>query len=514
MEISEIDRPGVSVITVNSGRNMNWLRECRKSVMGQRTVNFTFEHIIIDNILKEKQYSQALNEGVKVSKNHFILVLDDDDELHPDTIEILGNAMMGGKKNNSLLYRVSSFQQLIDILGNPIGKLNSDWIGLIDKELLMTLGGFPAYGWDFCLHPNAPTMLEVMNNQNSIDKKYGSLISNQPLYAKRIHGGMMSFLHRQELYEEILYNANLGRISVETTPEGDVQLREYEVTPRETSPPIDLSKKVLVGIVTHNNERTIGECLSSVALSTFKNIDVMVVDNNSEDKTIDNIYTAHNGYWEGELFRTNNKENEGFAYGCNQILQRAKDRGSEYGVVLLLNPDAYLPPNGIEYMLACAERHNSDRCGIVGAEELTPNGDVAHNLAAYIGKESEFDKVRNIAINWNKFGLIPKELEVPAVTFACAMIMKPVFDIAKFDTSFGLGYFEDIDFCLLTTKKGFTIWSTPYVKFVHHKHISWSSHGREELNKLFKKNYCYLIKKHGDPPLEDIEELIEKWKEM
>jgi GT2 family glycosyltransferase len=513
MEISEIDRPGVSVITINSGRNMEWLRRCRLSVMGQRTVNFTFEHIIVDNILKEKQYSQALNEGVKVSKNHFILVLDDDDELHPDAIEILGGAMMEGKKENPLLYRASSFQQLIDIMGNPIGKLNSDWIGLIDKELLMTLGGFPGYGWDFCPHTNAPTMLEVMNNQNSLDKKYGSLISNQPLYAKRIHRGMMSFLHRQELYEEILYNANLGRISVEIDPEGDVQLREYEQEPRVHPPPIDLSKKVLVGIVTHNNERTIGKCLSSLVNSTFKNIDVMVVDNVSKDKTIDNIYYSR-GYVEGELFRTNNKDNEGFAYGCNQILQHAKDKWSEYVAVLLLNPDAYLPPNGIEYMLSCAERHDSDKCGIIGAEELTPNGDVAHNLAAYIGKETEFDKVRNIAINWNAFDLIPKELEVPAVTFACAMIMKPVYDIIKLDTKFGLGYFEDMDYCIRTRKEGFTIWTTPYMKFVHHKHTSWSSHPNNELKSLFKKNYSYLIKKHGDPPMEDMEELIRKWKEI
>ena len=162
-------------------------------------------------------------------------------------------------------------------------------------------------------------------------------------------------------------------------------------------------------------------------------------------------------------------------------------------------------------MLACAMRHDA---GIVGVEELVPNGDVAHNLVAYNKETKDFDKVQNVAINWDGFKMTPTELPVPGVTFSCVMIMKPVFVVVKFDVSFGAGYFEDVDFCIRARKKGFKIYSTPYVKVIHHKHTSWNLKPRKELDELYKKNYCYLIKKHGDPPIEELMELVSKWKNM
>jgi len=42
---------------------------------------------------------------------------------------------------------------------------------------------------------------------------------------------------------------------------------------------------VSVIITTRNSERTIDKCLSSIKQQTYKNIEIIVVDNNSADKT-------------------------------------------------------------------------------------------------------------------------------------------------------------------------------------------------------------------------------------
>ena len=49
-----------------------------------------------------------------------------------------------------------------------------------------------------------------------------------------------------------------------------------------------MSKKCSIIIRTKNEERWINSCLSAVYEQTYKNIEVIIVDNNSSDRTIDN----------------------------------------------------------------------------------------------------------------------------------------------------------------------------------------------------------------------------------
>jgi GT2 family glycosyltransferase len=501
MEVSEVDQPGISVITVNSGRNLQWLRRCRMSVMAQQTTHFKSEHVIIDNLLHNKTYTEALNEGVEVSNFPYVLVLDDDDMLHQEAIEKLGTAMIeAGKKSKKPVYRVSCNQLLINITGEPIGQLVDPCFGLLDKELLLTLDLFPYYGWGIFTHPNTRSPDYILNRAAS-KLEYGHIVLHEPLYAKRVHRGMASFLQRQELYEEVLYNAEMGQHMTET-PEGDTELKSYAEGLKEHSHS-DIKKKVLVGIVTHNNEKTLRRCLSELAYSTYKNFGVLVVDNCSEDATKAEIKNFEQDF-KVDIGVIVNETNDGFPYGCNQIIQYALDIKDGYDAILMLNPDVYLPMHGIEYMLACMERNMAD---IVGAEELAPTGDVTHNLVAYNENEKEFDKVRNVSINWSKFG-VPREVPVPGVTFSCALIDKKVYERMKLDNVFGMGYFEDVDYCIRAKKIGARIFTTPYVKFIHHRHTSWNQKPREMLNNLYKKNYNYLIKKYGKQPIMSVNEWI------
>lgn len=92
--------------------------------------------------------------------------------------------------------------------------------------------------------------------------------------------------------------------------------------------------KIAIIIVTYNAEEYIKDCLGSLFETLPKNLDakVLVVDNNSEDKTIEIIKSYFN---QVELLENN--VNLGFAAGNNAAIHQALEQGAEY--LYLLNQD-------------------------------------------------------------------------------------------------------------------------------------------------------------------------------
>ena len=82
-------------------------------------------------------------------------------------------------------------------------------------------------------------------------------------------------------------------------------------------------------IVTYNSQDVIGDCLD--ACLRFAGIRVVVVDNNSQDATLDHV-RRHPG-----VRLVANPNNRGFAGACNQGIALLNTR-----FVLLLNPDTVL----------------------------------------------------------------------------------------------------------------------------------------------------------------------------
>ena len=96
---------------------------------------------------------------------------------------------------------------------------------------------------------------------------------------------------------------------------------------------------VSINIVTFNGEWYIKKCLESVAHQTYKNIEVNILDNDSQDDTIKIIEKVGR---DSDLRFTiyDLRENVGFAKGHNILIK--KSRG-EY--IVMLNQDAWLDKN-------------------------------------------------------------------------------------------------------------------------------------------------------------------------
>src|SRR5580692_11554409 len=116
---------------------------------------------------------------------------------------------------------------------------------------------------------------------------------------------------------------------------------------------------VSVTIVTYNSGRFIKRCLESVLAQKYPNREIIVIDNNSTDGTIDILEQ-----FEDRCTVVYNEENIGFAAAQNQAIGI-----SNGGWVLTLNPDVLLLPSFIQ-ALVDAGRLDS-RVGTVCGKLLT-----------------------------------------------------------------------------------------------------------------------------------------------
>lgn len=123
--------------------------------------------------------------------------------------------------------------------------------------------------------------------------------------------------------------------------------------------------KALVIIVSYHFERWMDRCLNSLRHSEYP-IDILVVDNNSKDQTVQRIKTDY-----PEIRLIESAENLGFGKANNIGMKIALEEGYPY--VFLMNQDAWIAPDTIGTLISLASKH--PEYGILSPVHLTGKGD-------------------------------------------------------------------------------------------------------------------------------------------
>jgi len=97
---------------------------------------------------------------------------------------------------------------------------------------------------------------------------------------------------------------------------------------------------VSINLLTWNGEKYIEDCLNSVFNQTYSNLEILVIDNNSTDKTVDYLKKLLN---KSNLKIIFNKKNIGFSAGHNQGIKQSKG-----DFILCLNQDVVLKNDFIQ----------------------------------------------------------------------------------------------------------------------------------------------------------------------
>ena len=243
--------------------------------------------------------------------------------------------------------------------------------------------------------------------------------------------------------------------------------------------------RVSVIVVTYNNLEFTQACLRSLELhSDYANLEVIVVDNASTDDTPACLRAwAANGSDRHVIF---NADNRGFAAANNQGLAMAS---GEY--LVLLNNDTYVTPGWIATLVSHLRRRKT--LGMIGP--------VTNN----IGNEARID------IQYNDMdGMLAAAVDYTArhagqltplrtAAFFCVMLRRAVYDdVGPLDEAFGIGFFEDDDYCRRVEQAGWTIACADDVFVHHHLSASFSQLKQERRQALFEKNKAIYEDKWGE----------------
>ncbi|MBI2953462.1 MAG: glycosyltransferase family 2 protein [Chloroflexi bacterium] len=205
------------------------------------------------------------------------------------------------------------------------------------------------------------------------------------------------------------------------------------------------------------------ECIESVMASSYRNCHIVVVDNGSDDGSV-NLLRGR--FREATVLETGH--NLGFAGGMNLGIEHALARGAEH--VLILNNDAVVDSVALGLLVEAITSHQE--CGIVGPTVLSY---LDRDKVSFMGGKRHWYWPAIVDFDQSVRGVVSMTIPLDVVS-GCAMLVKAsVFrDIGLLDTMFFM-YYEDTDFCLRARAKGYLVEFVPAAR-VWHK-ISASTEG-------------------------------------
>jgi len=225
----------------------------------------------------------------------------------------------------------------------------------------------------------------------------------------------------------------------------------------------DKKNQPLVSIIipTKDNTSLLKQCLESIeSKSTYKNYEIIIVDNNSKKLESKSYLSA--------LRHKVISYNEPFNFSKINNFAVTEAEG-EY-IIFLNNDTEIISQDWIERML---EHSQGSTIGAVGVKLLYPDNTIQHaGVLMGVGTLTAhaFEGFPRDHVGHN--GLLQTVHDCSAVTGACMMIRKKLFqEIGGFDEYLAYA-FNDIDLCLRLRRKGYSIVYTPYAELYHYTNVT------------------------------------------
>ena len=238
-------------------------------------------------------------------------------------------------------------------------------------------------------------------------------------------------------------------------------------------------------IPVYNQLRYTRKCLTSIQRHTTMSYEITVVDNGSTNSTPEYLQCV-------ERLRTiTNPTNKGYIKACNQGMEVAEGR-----YVLLLNNDTIVTDGWLEGMMQCAKE--DPKIGIVGPMTNYITG-------PQLDTEANYTSIRQMYRYARKFALRNKGrwMDFPRITGFCMLIKREVIEqVGILDERFGVGNFDDDDYCLRAHLAGFRTVIVGDV-FIHHFGSRTFLNSSVDYARLLERNRTLFIEKWHIAP--------EKW---
>ena len=233
-------------------------------------------------------------------------------------------------------------------------------------------------------------------------------------------------------------------------------------------------------ILNYNAGELLEKCITSIYESNYKNFEVIVVDNNSQDE-------SHKLCKEkfSSITLIENKENLGYCEGNNVGIRNANGE-----FITILNPDTIVEPNWLIELLDAYQEFGD---AIYQPKFLTINNESilqsTGNMIQLFGfgysrnkgdhDENQFSKIENI--NY--------------ASGTCLFTTKQIFDQLDLFDSFLFAYHDDLDFCWRASMEGIQSYYVP-TSIVYHPPEGFSFKWSNFKFYLLERNRIYCLLTH------------------
>lgn len=456
------------------------------------------DRIKVVNVPENEGIAQNTNRALDIATGEFIGLLDHDDLLEENALYEIVSCLNKKKETDVLYTDEDKVTTDLDEYFSPNFKpdFNLDMLRannyichffVAKKELIEKVGGFRAeyngaQDYDLILRcteqaQNVAHIAKILyhwrvHKESTADNPLSKMYAYEA--GKKAIEGHLARCHTDG---EVLQTDNLGFYRVKYPVKG----------------------KPLVSILIPNKDQvdTLDKCLRSIEERTdYDNYEIIIIENNStEQKTFDYYNQICNDkirvvYW---------KKKFNYSAINNFGVDQAK---GEY--LLLLNNDMeVISRDWMSELLGHCQR---PEVGAVGARLYYPDDTVQHaGIIIGIGgvAGSVFVGMKRGYTGYMHRAAIQQDLS--AVTAACMMIKRSVFEEAgRLEEQLKVA-FNDVDLCLKIRKNGYLIVYDPYVELYHYESKTRGAEDTKEKVRRFQSEIEYMrchwidILKNGDP---------------
>jgi len=544
-------------IIIPAFNNVELTKACVDSVFLELSDRISFEIIVVDNgsddgtpifldeyvriydnfkfIRNEANlgFAKANNQAIDLRKGKHVLLLNNDTIITKNSIESMYNKLEGDDKigivGACMLYpNTDIIQHLFVRIGTEDGKtlapyhpfqfskledfyvsqnnecsavtgasmmIKSDLIrkiGVLDENYINGLEDI-----DYCLKAKSAGY-KIIYSEESIIYHFESATlgrhDNDVINWERFNNRWLDRVNFDEKREDTVKNIIIIRENQERNKNEIKSNLKDSISENEKSNTKNNVDFSIIIPVKDNLEYT-KNCIERIyQTSAFFSIEVIIIDNNSEQETKD--YLSKISDLANVII---NQENVSFSKANNQGADIAK---GEY--LIFLNNDTEVKENWLENIeKGFAE---DKKIAIQGAKLLYPNNKIQHagivygplkeglnhHYHIYLSADSNDEKV-------NKFR------EFQMITGALLSIRKDVFNkVDGFDENYYFGY-EDLDLCLKVREIGYKVMYNPKVVATHFESITKKQEGIEKFERFIENpdstdaiNHNYFHSKWGE----------------
>lgn len=247
--------------------------------------------------------------------------------------------------------------------------------------------------------------------------------------------------------------------------------------------------KVSIILVNYNGYKDTMDCINSLRAITYRNYEVIVIDNASKDQS---VAILNDFLQDGEIL-ISSKENGGFSAGNNIGIKYALEHDADY--CLLLNNDTVVEADFLDRLVEGYEF--SIKCGLtIGKILYESMRDTIWYAGGSLSKRTarvEHWDYQNKDTNMNT--------HMQKVTFAtgCCMCLsrKTVEAVGLMDESYFL-YEEDADYCKRINDAGFDMVYVPLARIYHKVSASTGKTSKAAQIYSLRNRYLFVRKRyHG-----------------